>query len=427
MQHRHRLTKTTDHHSKKKAQTKEHDMKFPQLLAFQIVVGYRFALAQTAAFKYPAPQRRFLQSFAECTGNEALGSCNAPIDFAATATNPEFPQSALCTVTTSGPRADFIRFIQTNFLPVVNLLANFRCDAPGVVTAGGEGCVSPCETMQELVDVVKQPCEKVTELEEVLDSLKELDRALEQAKRMPFIKNVARRIEPALDPFIDRIDRVVNAGNKRCDEIQKKADNLFAELRGNLTEAHENIVLFNTLATARVDEMCVVENFFGGTTVSASRLRTRSLRKLRSLEGLTKTEGRGRRFLALQEDAIDFSPLIQAQQAMVPILDLLNEFAARVKCLTGLVDTALAGSIQFFDELSTFINVMNGLQPLSKAIVRMVDALSFLQCPRFFGFICNLDALIIESKWIFVFASSSRSILRSHVASLVPLQSSRES
>ena len=344
------------------------------------------------------PRRRFLQSFAECTGDEALGACTAPIDFGATARNPEFPSEALCEVTSTGPRADFIRFIQSNFLPTVNLLANFRCDGPGLETAGGEDCVSPCDTMQSLVDVVNTPCEKVGELEELLDTTKIFDESLRKATRMPVLKVAARKIRPALRPFIERIDRVVNAGNRRCEEIQEKADNLFRDLRGNLTEFHENIQSFNTLVTARVDEMCVVENFFGGVSVSPTRQRTRSLRNLRLLEGQMKVQNDNRRFLALQEEGIDFSPLLSAQEQMVPLLDFLNEFAARVLCLSDLVSVALQGATQFFDDMALFINTMNRLEPFQKAVTRIVDALSFLQCPRFLGFICNLDFLIVSSK-----------------------------
>ena len=47
--------------------------------------------------------------------------------------------------------------------------------------------------------------------------------------------------KPALRPFIERMDSVVNAGNRRCEEIQEKADNLFRDLCGNLNEFHENI------------------------------------------------------------------------------------------------------------------------------------------------------------------------------------------
>lgn len=113
--------------------------------------------------------------------------------------------------------------------------------------------------------------------------------------------------------------------------------------------------------------------------MGSARARTRSLRKLCPLEALHS--GLGRRFLALQDENINCTPMVQPQQAMLPTIQVVNDFAARILFLLETVNTALADANAFFDDMKKFFIVLGVLNTFGAALAKIVDSLKFLQCP----------------------------------------------
>lgn len=345
--------------------------------------------------------RELRQTVATCLASKATGISH----------HPDQLGRGMCVVDpdAQGPRADFIRFMQNEYFPLVELLKTFGCDfVNDSLGAEDSDCIKPCTILKKLIELATTPCDKIIEkAKRIHKNLKVFDKVLVRASRLPYIKVAAKLMRPAITSLRNSFKAMSKADGGKCNDMRKKADKTERNLFQKMNQAVEHFDKFNQMAAVRVELLCIQENFNTSLTYRPSGGRALSLKHMRVLSGHSMhLQGNttafhlpaknGRRFLAYNEEAIDFSKLREATEFMNGAVGRILEFGHHVMD----IHDAVAPNIDvFFDAVDKVVGVfdfMSNFDPVIDVLSKIVDSLKFLKCPSVFGPICDLDSLAIK-------------------------------
>jgi hypothetical protein len=295
---------------------------------------------------------------------------------------------------------DMVMFMQGEFLPFLKQVTKFGLGGNGVDDAPEcDALVTIVEKVLKQLNSALNPCKAIEGKEKKLNKLLKLDNLLQKMTRMPVVKKPAKIMRAIITTPVDSVVRSLTKANQKCASLDSRvrtyASNIidaFFEMREYLNPGIEELAKY-------IDVVCWLENN-NARSPSSSRSRSRRTRHLleKYLTDQTGVNHHGRR-LGFNASQINTAFLDASTPALQSLNTLICDFRATASTIGETLADSFAPITNFLDLFNPLEDVLEGfLGDLIDIFSEIVDALSFLQCPReslgIFGFLCDLDAIV---------------------------------
>ena len=107
------------------------------------------------------------------------------------------------------------------------------------------------------------------------------------------------------------------------------------------------------------------------------------------------------RSLSFDENQINVQPMKKAVESMNSMISVIEAFGTKFEEASNFIETGAEALRVIIDSISPFVEVASLINPFVEFGNEVLDALSFLECPKeqlgVFSFICDLDAIIADT------------------------------
>lgn len=305
-----------------------------------------------------------------------------------------------------GPLADAIRFWQEDVVPIVDRA--LQLGLPTISTSTSfDSCFSPAlvgDLIEVTVNSTFNPCHNFDKAQQILKFFRRVDNAVTLATRLPYIKFVARPLKIGNDRVLDFLEDWVQRFDRKCSAMNGTLRAYALKLFRALEAAREALEAVAATASVAMDVACTMVQIEQSLLFNQPPSNRRTYRAKRALESLMLEHpwSNGTDFnRRLNFDIAKFDTSIL--EDTIPLLEdvgnTLNAFAACANAVIQEIRDVLSVFNSFLQSsaFDSFLHTVALLEPIMLPIFEITDKLSFLQCPKELGIICDLDELVASS------------------------------
>lgn len=303
-----------------------------------------------------------------------------------------------------GPLADAVRLWQNDVVPIVDRA--LQLGLPTVSTSTSfDSCFSPAlvgDLIESTVNSTFNPCHNFEKAQQILKFFRRVDHAVTLATRMPYIKFVARPLKMGNDRVLDFLEDWVQRFHRKCSAMNGTLRAYALKLSRALEAAREALEAVAAKASVAMDVACTVVQIEQSLLFNQPPSNRRTYRAKQALQSLLMLEQPASnrtdfsRRLNFDVTKFDTSILEDTIPLLEDVGNTLNGFAACADAAVQQIRNVLS-TFNSFLQSSAFDSLLHTvalLEPIMLPIFEITDKLSFLQCPKELGIICDLDELV---------------------------------